>query len=138
MSVLGEGRAGLFRSKDWLQTGVLTGEWYAQIFVKPAVDREVLLALPEAASPAHPLVISAIVNSVGAAVGVGVRVRVGAHELEQIGTATYCHLPNIAVDQPCADNTSAVVASANGNPPTDSAVKTPLHIGWPAGYACGA
>ena len=60
MSVLGEGRAGLFRSKDWLQTGVLTGEWYAQIFVKPAVDREVLLALPEAASPAHPLVMSAI------------------------------------------------------------------------------
>ena len=132
MSILGGGS-----SKDWLQTGVLTGEWYAQIFVKPAVDREVLLALPEAASPTHPLVISAIVNSVGAAVGVGVRV--GAHELEQIGTATYCHLPNIAVDQPCADNTSAVVASANGNPPTDSAVKTPLHIGWPlAGYACGA
>ena len=42
------------------QIGVRTGERNAQIFVKPAVDREVLIALPETASSAHPVVMSAM------------------------------------------------------------------------------
>ena len=42
------------------QMGARTGERYAQIFVKSAVDREVLIAVAETAPPAHPFVMSAM------------------------------------------------------------------------------